>query len=241
MKLDLSRKAAAFIVSIALSMVCMSAQAFLLEPKPMACMLFFRNTAVFTGKVLSTETVKDKEGGWSGWLYTIRVSKVYRGAVGMSVKVFTLNDSGRLNLDDGKEYLLFASPDEEGHLAIGWDGISGELADSKQAIADLEQITAKMGSNNGGEIFGRVVYYGKSGQDGLASMKVKISGGKAGYEAESDKTGWFQVHVPAGHYVATAADAHWAFKPYGLAWDRSDSFEVPNGGCAEIQLQADSK
>jgi hypothetical protein len=225
-----------FAIMLALFLPC-AADAFTLVPRAMACMLYFRSDAVFIGQVLSTQTNKDSDGDWEGWAYTLKVIKSYRGADAPTMMVYTSNDSGRLPLDDGKRYLLFAFTNE-GRLTIGYDQVSGKLKDSKQALKDLDTIMAHK-AGQGGDIFGRVVggaFNDSSG--GLNGIHVSIKGPGGDTEVVTNKKGWFRVHVPAGTYSATASDLKWKFESQDIAWEDSNSFSVPDGGCAEIQIRA---
>lgn len=218
-----------------------SADAFVLVPRAMACMLYFRTDAVFTGQVLSAKEVhgmEDGEDSLLGMLYTLKVLRSYRGAKMPTIQVFTNNDSSRFPLKQGEKYLLFATQEGD-KLVIGYDQVSSELKDAKVPLKDLDTImTRKPGQ--GGDVFVRVVS-GPFSDDtgGLAGVTVTIKGSAGSAESTSNAKGWLRVHVPAGTYAAVPMNPNYTFKSQDIGWQNSDSFTVPDGGCAEIQLEAD--
>lgn len=83
------------------------------SPVPKACSSFFQGDAVFVAKVLSRPYADTDES----LRFEVRVSRVLRGEVKPTADVYTGNDSGRLNWDVGREYVVFASR-REGRLAV---------------------------------------------------------------------------------------------------------------------------
>src|SRR4030095_3888428 len=75
------------------------------SPEPKACSVFFDSDAVFVATVLSRHYVDNDENIRS----EVRVSGGLRGDVNPTAAVYTGNDSGRLNWDVGREYIVFAS------------------------------------------------------------------------------------------------------------------------------------
>jgi hypothetical protein len=229
------------ILAVAIVFHSIASGALTLVPRAMACMLYFRSDAVFTGKVVSVKedyTSKSGEKFLEGWFYTLKIIKAYRGIDTPSIRVYTSNDSGRLPLELGKKYLLFA--DKEGSkLIFADDDISGELKDSKQALKDLDKImTRKKGE--GGEVYARVVedpWNADTG--GVNGIHITVSGSAGSVTGVTNKNGWVHMHVPAGMYSAKASDPKWVFSSQDIAWEDSDNISVPNGGCAEIQINAE--
>lgn len=225
---------------LAFTLTSLSASAFVLVPTAKPCMLFFRSDSVFTGLVTSEIT----HGQWidgqdwiTGWTYKLKILHAYRGVDTPNVEVYTGNDSGRLPLKVGRKYLLFA--DREGsRLVIVYDGVSGTLKDSALLVKDLERIMRRKGGQ-GGEVYGRVVegmFSDTTG--GVSSIRVVVRGEKTVASAVTDSNGWFHMHVPAGRYRAVSPNADWTFTSQDIAWQNAKDFTVPDGGCAEIQLQA---
>lgn len=218
-----------------------AAGAFTLVPRAMACMLYFRSDAVFTGKVESVKkqdnTIEDGVNYFQGWFYTLKVIKSYRGVDTPTIHVYTANDSGRLPLDVDKKYLLFAYK-YNGKLTISYDGISGELKDSKQTLEDLDKIMVRK-AGEGGSVYARVVENPwNADTGGVSGIHIRVSSPTWSGTLITNKNGWAHVHVPAGTYSAKATDPKWIFTSQDIAWENSDDFQVPNGGCAEIQINA---
>ncbi|HEY1773735.1 MAG TPA: hypothetical protein VGH91_11150 [Gammaproteobacteria bacterium] len=225
-----------FGVSMALLQPAMAA-AYVPVPQAMACMLYFKSDVVFTGQVLGEEPVKGTAGGTDGWVYTLQVLKPYRNAKAATLKVFTTNDPGKLSLVVGKQYLLFAY-NQDGRLTVGNDGLSGELKDAQPALKDLDKIMTH-GPDDGGDIYGRVtkrVYGPNTG--GLSGIPVTIQGPIGNIRVVTDESGWFKAHVSAGTYSAMALSPGWRFQSQDIAWEDASAFQVPDGGCAEIQIAA---
>jgi hypothetical protein len=213
------------------------AGAFAPVPQAMACMLYFKSDVVFTGQVLAQETVKAGAGDQQGRVYILKVLTPYRNAKVATLKVFSADDSGRLQLEIGKQYLLFAF-NQDGRLAIAEDGLSGELKDAQPVLKDLDKIIARK-PDQGGDIYGRVtkrVYGPNTG--GLSGIAVTLQGPVGNLREVTDENGWFKAHVPAGTYHATVVAPDWIFQSQSIAWQDADAFAVPDGGCAEIQFEA---
>jgi hypothetical protein len=228
------------ILAVAIVFNSTASGALTLVPRAMACMLYFRSDAVFTGKVvLVKEDYKseDSEKFLEGTFYTLKIIKAYHGINTPTIRVYTSNDSGRLPLELGKKYLLFA--DKEGSkLIIADNGVSGELKDSKQALKDLDKIMDRT-KGEGGDVYARVVedpWNADTG--GVSGIHITVSGSAESATGVTNKNGWVHMHIPAGMYSAKASDPKWVFSSQDIAWENSDNFSLPNGGCAEIQINA---
>src|SRR3954447_24501159 len=103
------------------------------SPVPKACSLFFDSDAVFVAKVLSRTYADNNES----IRFEVRSSRVLRGEVQSEADVYTGNDSGRLNWDVGREYVVFASR-REGRLWSGDD--CGPLSDPTKVAETLKEI-----------------------------------------------------------------------------------------------------
>lgn len=229
------------ILAVAIVLYSAASGAFTLVPRAMACMLYFRSDVVFTGKVVSVkEDYADEDGEKfiEGWFYTLKIIKAYHGVDTPTILVYTSNDSGRLPLEFGKQYLLFA--DKEGSkLIIAEDDVSGELKDSKQALKDIDKIMVRK-KGEGGDVYARVVedpWNADTG--GVGGIHITVSGSAGSANGVTNKNGWVHMHVPAGMYSAKASGRKWVFSSQDIAWEDSDNFSVPNGGCAEIQINAE--
>ena len=102
------------------------------SPVPKACSLFFDSDVVFVARVLSRAYADNDES----IRFEVRVSRVLRGEVKPNADVYTGNDSGRLNWDVGREYVVFASR-REGRLWSGDD--CGPLSDPTKVAETLRR------------------------------------------------------------------------------------------------------
>ncbi len=133
------------------------ALAFCYEPNPPpGCFDFFYRDAVFIGTVSSVRYADypiPNSDDIEGWVYGLKVGKVFRGPARKAIRVFTENASARFPLEKGHSYLLFASASPQG-LEITCCGNSAELAEAGKALKDLQRVlSVKPGT--GGEIDGR--------------------------------------------------------------------------------------
>lgn len=89
---------------------------------------FRRTELVLIGTVTSTKNVSDKDepGLYAGTLYTIMVNSFLKGRAGVSIEVFSPNDSGRLPLAPRTRYLLFLHK-EAGQWRVDACGNSAKL------------------------------------------------------------------------------------------------------------------
>lgn len=165
---------------------------------------------------------------------------MYRGPAGKTIEVFTEKSSGQLPLDNGKEYILFAT-EEEGRLMIYSCGNSALVSKAQEAIKELDHL--KIPKN--AEIEGQVVFL----QDPLSQTPphvskahVVIRGAAKTYTLTCDHNGWFHLYVPPGEYSADVQPiAHWSIRPSGISIDDPHHFEAHKGHCSGLSFFADSK
>jgi hypothetical protein len=203
------------------------------KPTPKVCSAFFESDAVFLGTVLSEETVPDKNepGFTEGWRYRLRVAKAFRGVSGPTVLVHTANDSGRLILRVGREYLLFARKQDQ-ELQVYDD--CGPLSDLSRR-AEIAREIENFGKATGAFVEGEVVRETASGA-GVSGVDISVSGTGHTSLAISDTRGLFRVAVPAGRYtidvdptLATLSD---------LSGIDLKQVELARGQCAQAQFIA---
>jgi hypothetical protein len=201
------------------------------KPTPKVCSAFFESDAVFRGTVLSEQTLADKDepGFTEGWRYQLRVTKAFRGVQGPTVSVHTANDSGRLILRVGHEYLLFARKRNQ-ELEVCDD--CGPLSDSSR-IGEITREIESLGQASSSFVEGEVVRKTASGA-GVSGVAITVSGMGRTYRATSDARGFFRVTVPAGRYaidvdpkVATLSD---------LSGIDVGQVELVPGQCAQAQF-----
>jgi len=145
---------------------------------------------VFVGTVVSVEVVPDKDDPSfiEGWRYQLRVDRPFRGMPQQTAQVHTANDSGRLILEVGHRYLLFATS-QNGELQIGND--CGPLSDPSrmmQNVRDIESLRRATRAVVEGEI--RKATASGAGAQGVA---VSVAGMGRTYRVTSDRKGLFRV------------------------------------------------
>ncbi len=182
---------------------------------PRVCAEFYVNDAVFTGEAVSSQYLADgltpdKDPG-DGWLYHLKVLKVYRGKLGPGVQVYTENASARYELERRNSNLLFAFWDKAKKSVLDVYGcsLSKELSKSGGALRKIHQIlTAKPGS--GGQIDGQ---FDASGYKNPGGIRIVARSREKTYETVTSKDGRFNMRVPAGVYDLTATSPDWYIGP----------------------------
>jgi len=202
------------------------------KPDPKVCGEYFKSDAVFVGSVVSQMTVPPQGNSYDGWLYRLRVSKVFRGSVGDTVEVFTENSSGRFPLDVGSEYLLFATLGQ-GRLEIDNCGNSGLLAETMEKIREIERI----GNSADAVIEGHVA--SRPDWKGVPGIRFLVRGKEATHSAVTDHNGWFRMTGPPGTYSVRAESAR--VTPFDLTYDNPDRLVVRKGGCSQMQFVVEEK
>ena len=214
--------------------------AFCWEPDPSPEAEFLNSDAVFVGTVISKKTFTYGSGrneGIAGWEYTLRVQERFRGPQTSTVSVFTDNDSSRLPLEVGGQYLLFAITVQDkdfgplNRLEISNCGNSDWASNAKQKISQLRPLTipkeALIEANAGTTTKG---------------LRIVVSGGGKRYTATSDQDGVFHLHVPPGKYEAYIEDTeHLTFSKGDQSQDDPSSFLAEEGRSIGLQFAAIKK
>lgn len=204
---------------------------FCFEPHPTVVCDFLNSDVVFSGKVLSVQTVN----GGDGWRYRLKVLRLFRGPRNKVIDVYTGNDSGRYPLDLKGEYLIFAYKYKD-QLTIDNCGNSAPLSEAKDLIREIQGITIHRDGIIEGRIVQNYVSFNKS--KGAPGIKVLIYGKGKTYRLITDQQGWFQLHVPPGQYSAEAEStpAH-PIVAYDLNYGgNSKRFVVKAGRCAGFEF-----
>jgi len=204
---------------------------------PRVCTEFFRSAAVLTGTVVSERDWSSDTDFIERTYYKLKVEGVYRGETHEFIEVYTENNSGRLKLEVGKGYLLFASAGVGG-LLIGCGGNSAELKDASETMREIKRLLAGMQSAHGGDIGGLVRFSDAEPDKGVAGVEIVVKGNGHTYVARTNSDGRFHVHVPAGQYVAHVNSAKWTARTDDYSNDRAESIKVENGGCADVTFLA---
>lgn len=204
-------------------------------PQPTVACEFLDSDAVFIGTVISTQDTPAQGSYYDGWTYEISVQKMYRGPVGKTIEVFTEKSSGQLPLDNGKEYVLFATK-EEGRLMIYSCGNSALVSNGRKTIKELNHLKIPQDA----ELEGQVVFLPDPlGQEPrhVSEAHVVIRGAAKTYTLTCDRNGWFHLHVPQGEYSANVQPiAHWNIAPSGISIDDPNHFEARKGHCSGLSF-----
>jgi hypothetical protein len=119
------------------------AQAWCPEPKPSVREEASASDYVLKAIVSAERVVPEAGKSYDGWSYRLKPLQIFRGRVHAGSEVFTENTSGRLPLEVGAQYLLFAKRNSEGRLEITNCGHSGLVSQRVAEIALLEKKRGK--------------------------------------------------------------------------------------------------
>ncbi|HTO08118.1 MAG TPA: carboxypeptidase-like regulatory domain-containing protein [Myxococcota bacterium] len=192
------------------------------QPAPRVCSEFFRAAAVFTGVVTSRLAGDDETQ------FTLQVKERFRGALGESVDVAVGNDSGRLDLKEGREYLLFARR-ARGRLEAADDcaGSSGPVEQAAERIAAIRALADAPTT-----IEGRVTT--RMNWRPVPGVKLEISGnGRAG-TVETDERGAFRLEVAPGTYSVRPLTP--GVTAFDLSTDDPRRVTLEKGQCGLVQF-----
>ncbi len=209
------------------------------QPHPRVCAEFFKSSPVFVGTVVSKRTVPYEGDFLDGWIYRLRVHRLFRGPTGNFVEVFTENSSARFPLDVGQRYLLFAER-YGGRFVIDSCGNSGLLSQAGETIRQIEELEK---ATAGGEIAGRILAgYGEGYLERpIEGVRVTARGEQKTYATVTDREGRFRIVVPPGKYTVQTESSHWTVSPFDLSYDDPSKIVIHNGGCADLLFLADPR
>lgn len=219
------------VASVLLSLlVAAESQAVCPQPPPKVCSTFFSSDVVLSGTVAAVEEVPDGDGFIEGWRYRISVAEVFKGRPRKDVFVHTPNDSGRLLLEVGNLYVLFAHA--QGHqLEVFSD--CGTVSQADHA-ADTVQAIRRLSRARDSIIEGQVAKNVPG--PGVSGVRVEVSGPGATRRLVTDEHGWFRTSVPPGRYVVRI-DSRLA-APFDLSTDSPERLVLQAGQCAQLQFVA---
>lgn len=235
------RKIASHLVtfSAAICFLITPAFGFCLQPHGSVACDFLNSDAVFTGRVISVRSVQwETDDATNDYDYRLSVLQLFRGPHEKIIEVYTANDSGGYYLDVGKEYLIFASSNNEKRLEISNCDDSAPLSEAEDIISQIEKIAVPRDAI----VEGQVALYQIPADQGLAGAQIVIRSGGKTYTTTTDEKGWFRIHVPPGAYSAEvkATPAH-PITNYDLSYDGPGRFAVKAGRCAGLQFVANSR
>jgi hypothetical protein len=195
---------------------------------------------VFIGEVFSVRSVPpgvdglDPDGD-GGWIYRLKVHRVYRGRIGKNIEVSTGNDSDRYPLEEGKSYLLFALQGPTDKVAAIYGcSLSEELSQARPVIRKIEEILrTKPGS--GGHIGGS--FRPTTGTTDLSGIRVTAKGDGKTFQTVTAQDGSWDMWVPTGTYNLQAASPDWYISPDdGESLYPFTDIVIHDGGCADAEL-----
>jgi hypothetical protein len=188
---------------------------------------FFKSDSVFTGTVI-TERYKVRQNE-SGWFYRVRADQILRGPVQKEFTVHTEDDSNRFSLQQGREYLLFATR-TRGRMDVSSCGNSGPLSDAGKSLHVIERIQSLVD----GEIEGWVVPEA-TGVD-VSGIEVKVRSESQVYSAITDKGGYFHFRAPKGRYKVDFSSGEYHLNSDDEFWYDPKNFTLHEGESAALLL-----
>jgi len=211
--------------------------AFCRVPQPrLVCAEYFASQLVVEATLVQASVLHDKDDpqGISAHVYTLGVSRVVRGNIAGTIRVYEGNDSGRATFDwaPGTKYLLFLSymPSEK-YWELDGCGNSGPLSLAETALSEIGVIQA---AHDGGIIHGVVSRQALSTP--IAGVHVEAQGNKGHYAATTDEKGEFHIKVPAGRYSIRAVETGLSFVTADISYEGPRRIRIEPGGCAQVQL-----
>jgi hypothetical protein len=196
---------------------------------------FLNSDAVFVGTVISVRDeppMRSGDGSPDGWIYALTVQRLFRGPSSERIEVYTENANARFPMEIGKQYLLFAANFHR-RLEITSCGNSALLAEARNAVATLEGLAIP----DDAVIEGNISPPTKDRGSRSKGIVVVIRGEGRTFEAVSDSSGWFHLHVPPGKYSATIRET--TRQRYFASIDSVDNpqhFVATKGHCSGLQF-----
>ncbi|MGA9852663.1 MAG: hypothetical protein WBR15_07005 [Gammaproteobacteria bacterium] len=216
-----------FAIGLGTAAVFMSgvASAFCSAPPPKVCSAYFQADVVVRGKVLSVQRNAD-------WIhYKISIEKTFKGQQLPTRYFDTGNDSGRLSLDAGAKYVLFAYRNDN-RLEIGCD--EEPLSDpSKVAVVSAEIERLQASKQTFAIIEGEVLAADYSSP--LPGVSVVATGLGGIHRVVSNNKGLFSMRVPPGLYSVHVAPNIVEQTIYSEIYTNPESIHLEPGQCAQLQ------
>jgi hypothetical protein len=203
-----------------------------------ACELTWKDyvSAVFLGTATAVRDIKPVAGDITAkWEVIFRIREAFRGDPDQIVSVFTGGDNCGFPFSKGREYLVFAKRQPDGHLYVS---ICAGTKFANEATEDIKYLRDLSSAPVGSTIFGTAFEYAKPADrlyavrlmKPLVGHRVVVEGQTAKYEALVDRSGHFKIAgLPPG--------------PYAVSVDAIDSIEkiqrvvVADKGCAETDFK----
>lgn len=228
-------------LSISISLLlCGSASALCQQPPPKLCNIFFSSDLVVHAKVDKSEIFKDENDpdGIAGWLYYLDVLKVYRGTIGKTLVVSSSNDTSRLLLSPGSEYIVFASKHRDGSYRVGSTCGDIQGIDGEPYSMGLETKIQELLNGTSSVIEGEVR---DSNWNFMSGAELTVIGNKTSQTVIVDKNGFFSVTVEPGTYKVLIPNnltlTIYSFYVSGESLNEIRPLTLIGGQCVQIQLQ----
>lgn len=196
-------------------------------PPPKVCSAYFQADVVVRGRVLSEKRDAD-------WIhYSFKVNKTFKGRQLPVRSFYTGNDSGRLDLDVGSEYVLFAFRDK-GRFALTCNEYPLSTAAAVARVSlEIAQLRASKATD--AIIEGQILAANYSSP--LPGVPVTASGRRGQYTAVSNRKGYFSMRVPPGQYRVTVNPAVAHQTIYSRIYVNPQSIHLAPGQCAQFQYR----
>jgi hypothetical protein len=205
-----------------------TAAALCAAPPPKICNAFVKADVVLLGTVLAEQ----RNSEWIG--YKVKVQRTLKGDSQAIRSVFTGNDSGRLSLDVGSEYLLFGYRNN-GRLVV--DCGEQALSDPAKARLEVREIDQMLASRpEVSSVEGEVVKSGDFSTP-LVGVSVTVTGPGGNYTAMSDSEGQFRISVRPGTYRVEVDPSVAEQTIYSEIYTHAKSIHLDPGQCAQLQYQ----
>ena|SRR5271166_418904 len=187
------------------------------EPQPrLVCAEYYASQVVLEATLLKIDVLHDKDDpeGISGYFYSLKTNRVFRGNIPQLFRIYEGNDSGRASFDwkVGTKYVLFlfSSPNDKAWSLEGC-GNSSPAAKADSVFLDLDRIRRSM---RGGSISGMVSAQTLSNP--LPHVHLLARGPTGIFEAITDQSGRFSIDVPPGEYTLEPLRSPVPLEPYVL-------------------------
>ena len=222
----MSKTCFAFGVGSVAILISATATAFCSAPPPKVCSAYFQADVVVRGRVLSAQRDSD-------WIhYKISVEKTFKGRQ-LHVQSFdTANDSGRISLNVGREYVLFAYRNND-RLEIGCN--EDRLSDpAKVATVSAAIERLQVSKPTVSTIEGQVLTLDYSSP--LPGVSVVATGANGIHRAKSNIEGLFSMKVPPGSYRVDVDPRVVQQTIYSQIYTNPKSIHLAPGQCAQLQF-----
>lgn len=202
-----------------------TAGAFCSAPPPKVCSAYFQADVVVRGKVLSVQRDADFIH------YEVSVEKAFKGPQQPVMSFDTGNDSGRLPLDVGFEYVLFAYRNED-RLELTCNELPLSVPAKVAVVShEIEQLQASKATV--ATIEGQVLTANYSAPS--PGVAVVATGADGVHKATSNSEGLFSMSVSPGLYRVDVDPKVAEQTIYSEIYTNPKALRLAPGQCAQLQ------